>query len=156
MGISAQQHRVYTGLFDRCRYVKHRVLVGGVRSADLSRRVFAMCLGIIYFYILLFIMFISVDCNNRIIYKSPPTIRTCQESKSLMNLYMIFVLMYVYEDGLGLKALTDAIIKNLLRWPSRVTIPLAITPSCLLKLAVNIINRFIKILLSGIVVVNNQ
>ena len=40
MGISAQQHRVYTGLFNRCKFV-NRGLVSGVQCTSLSRHVFA-------------------------------------------------------------------------------------------------------------------
>ena len=151
MGISAQQHRVYTGLFNRCKFV-NRGLVSGVQCTSLSRHVFAMCLGIIYFYILLFIMSTSVDCSNHISCNilSHPTIRASQDLKSLTNFYVIFIFMYVSKDGLGLWALTDMLTAKW-SWPARVTIPLAMAPGNVFKLAVNIFNRYLKILRSGMV-----
>jgi len=149
MGISAQQHRVYTGLFNRRKCVNCSLV--SVQSSGVSRHVFAMCLSIIYFYILLFIMLMSADCSNHISSNmSHPLIRLSQDQNSLMNLYVIFVLMYVSRDGLGLWSLTNM----LTRWncyPIRITIPLTIDPSYLFKLAVNILYRYLKILSGGIV-----
>ena len=142
MGIAAQQHRVCTGLYHRTRYVfntKRRVMVSGIPSTNLSRHVFGVCFGIVYFYILIFIMFMSIDCNNHIISDTGhPTIHALPNFMSLMNLYFVFTCMYVYEDGWGVKTLCNVLIANFARRPSRVKIPLAMTPTCLLKLAFHI------------------
>ena len=96
MGIAAQQHRVCTGLFHRTKYVfntKRRVLVSDFWSTNLSRHVFGVCFGIVYVYILTFMMFLSIDCNNRILSgSSHPTIRHALPNfMSSMNLYFVFM-----------------------------------------------------------------
>ena len=154
MGIAAQQHRVCTGLFHRTRYcvfTKRPVMVSGNLSTGMSRHVFGVCFGIVYFYILTFIMFMSIDCNNHIISDTGhPTIHALPNFMSLMNLYFIFTCMYVYEDGWGVKTLCNVIIANFARRPSRVKIPLAMTPTCLLKLAFHIAKMNVDIMLNGI------
>ena len=154
MGISAQQHRVCTGLFHRTRYVctKRHVMVDcDIRSTNLSRHVFGVCFGIVYFYILTFIMFMSIDCNNCIINgTSHPTIHALPNFMSSMNLYFVFTCMYVYEDGWGIKTLCNGLITKFLSRPSRAKIPLAMTPKYFLKLVFTIAKKYVDIMLNGI------
>ena len=92
MGISAQQHRVCTGLFYRHLFSKSfRNVCPGV----LSRHVFMVCLGIFYFYILTYMMFIIVDVGNGLEIPSHP--KTCTfeppNISSSMYLYVLYLLM---------------------------------------------------------------
>ena len=141
MGISAQQHRVCTGLF--CRYVfnfnrSSSCIDYNIWSCFMSRHVFCACLGIIYFYILLYMMFMTNECSSDVSGAVHPTIHAFPKFSSFMNMYFIITCMHVYMDGFGIKTLTCDLVSKFLKGPFRVKMPLAITPEYLLRLALRI------------------
>ena len=154
MGISAQQHRVCTGLFYRHFFSKsfRNVTVGGVCPGVLSRHVFMVCLGIIYFYILTYIMFIIVDVGNG--FEIPNHPKTCTfeppNLSSSMYLYVIYLLMYIFEDGWGIKDLTSILFKRISCWSTEIKIPLALAPEQILNLTFTTVKFFCNIAEGGI------
>ena len=93
MGISAQQHRVCTGLFCTNILKSSGSIVGGkfVWSCLLSRHMFGVCIGIIYMYILTFMMFMNIDCNNVLNEPGHPSIHALPELRSSLNLYFLLI-----------------------------------------------------------------
>ena len=131
MGISAKQHCVCIGMFHRynCKLLRRVTVDRGVCSGNLSRHVFGVCIGIIYFYILTFIFFMTIDCGNGISRTNHSSIYALPNYRSFMNLYFIITCMYVYEsDNFGIKTLTGDLVSRFLKRPSRVKITLALAP----------------------------
>ena len=105
MGISAQQHRVCIGLF--CSYVrtsKSCFISDSVWSCLLSRQTLGVCIGIFYFYILTFMMFMQVDCaaspHPTSINHFPPIYYSLPNFLTHLNLWFILITFSVIIRGL--------------------------------------------------------
>ena len=124
MGISAQQHRVATGMFSRYVIISksNRGKRENLFSCLLSRHMLCALLGIFYFYVILYIFSLTIDAN--ILPGAPlqPKIHSIPCLRSSINHYFMvifctiflrhFKLVYRGERGIG-TALT-AIFNKLL------------------------------------------
>ena len=124
MGISAQQHRVATGMFSRYVIISksNRGKRENLLSCLLSRHMLCALLGIFYFYVILYIFSLTIDAN--ILPGAPlqPKIHSIPCLRSSINHYFMvifctiflrhFKLVYRRERGIG-TALT-AIFNKLL------------------------------------------
>ena len=139
MGVSAQQHRVATGMF--CRYVtisnsfNDDVRSGNLLSCFLSRHVFFAILGIFYFYILLYIFSLTIDANERLCAPLHPSIHALPSLRSSLNLYYLLIMCTVFlrhfKHVLGEKRGTNAVFKVL---HGRVNLPMGMAPEQTAKL----------------------
>lgn len=138
MGISAQQHRVCTGLF--CRYI---VKIGRCVTSDsnlsnfLSRQVFGAFMGVLYFYILTFLIFLHIDSTNDFLDQNNsthwkqyhPVIHPLPELRTSINQYFLVITFSVIlknitlsetptntSDRIWLRRMFDVVLNGLMKF----------------------------------------
>ena len=164
MGVSAQQHRVCTGLYCRHVYFVKDNSFGCIDmswSSFLSRHVFCACFGILYFYILTYIMFMSNDTSGDPL-RAPlrPVIRSLPSLRSSLNLYYLLICCTIllrqikirFQDGAGWGMLEvfGAIIKGAVFKPlTEVELTLCMTPEHVLKIVCTLTSNCMGVVLNG-------
>jgi hypothetical protein len=139
MGISAQQHRVSIGLYNRrfLKCVRCRICPMFCLSDLCAPSGLFVSLLTLYFYILTYLMFMIVDSGKG---PEPPNHpKTCTfESptiSSAMHLYVIFIVMFIFnDDGWGIKDLTGKLHSRISGCPTEIKIPLTLAPEQFLPL----------------------
>ena len=168
MGISAQQHRVCTGLFCRYVYVGTNRLNNSDHFYDillsclLSRHVSYGCAVMTYLYILTYMMFMIIDTDDSLTdTPSHPVIliHALPNLRISLNLYFLFICSTVltekikkytkYQKDWGIGEIFSFIVRKFIFKPLIVEVPLCMAPENTFKLAGCILNHLSNIMLSG-------
>ena len=94
MGISAQQHRVSIGLFynNKVKVCRRR------ECGDIGYKICCTVLGILYFYILIYIMIMSLNFSQSASTSHcSPIIRPMPDLQSSINLYFLLAMFTALE-----------------------------------------------------------